>query len=100
MPMLATERNVAARDIRVMRQAVLSRPKRASANEFANETSSDGGDDNRVYSTPSGLNAHWSLSGIAEAFRQVRTAADGEDQDLYSERPVVPDPGPADAHPG
>jgi hypothetical protein len=39
-----------------------------------------------VHSTPSGLNAHWSLDGIAAAFSQVRTAADGEDQNHFSER--------------
>ena len=53
-----------------------------------------------VVPNPSGLNAHWSLDGISAALRQLRTAADGEDQDLYSERSTVPDPGPADAHPG
>ena len=53
-----------------------------------------------VVPNPSGLNAHWSLDGIAEAFRQVRTAADGEDHHHDPERSTVPDPAPADAHSG
>jgi len=31
-----------------------------------------------VVPNPSGLNAHWSLDGIAAAFAEVRTAADGD----------------------
>jgi double-stranded uracil-DNA glycosylase len=53
-----------------------------------------------VVPNPSGLNAHWSLAGIAEAFSQVRTAADGDDHHHDQERSMVPDPAPADAHPG
>jgi TDG/mug DNA glycosylase family protein len=40
-----------------------------------------------VVPNPSGLNAHFSLAAIAEAFRQVRLATD--DQDLCAERSVV-----------
>ena len=47
-----------------------------------------------VLPNPSGLNAHWTLDAIAEAFGAVRAAA-GEDQDHFSERTVVPRPGPA-----
>jgi double-stranded uracil-DNA glycosylase len=44
-----------------------------------------------VVPNPSGLNAHFSLTAIAEAFTQVRLAAD--DPDLYAERAVVRAPG-------
>jgi double-stranded uracil-DNA glycosylase len=53
-----------------------------------------------VVPNPSGLNAHWSLDGIAAAFSQVRAAAGGEDQDHSSERPSVRAPGTADVPPG
>jgi double-stranded uracil-DNA glycosylase len=42
-----------------------------------------------VVPNPSGLNAHWSLDGIAAAFSELRAAADGDDQDLYPERTVA-----------
>jgi hypothetical protein len=46
------------------------------------------------------MNGHWSLDGIAEGFWQVRTAADRDDHDHDQERSMVPDPAPANAHPG
>jgi TDG/mug DNA glycosylase family protein len=42
-----------------------------------------------VVPNPSGLNAHWSLDGIATAFSAVRVAADDEDQDHYPARTVA-----------
>ena len=48
-----------------------------------------------VLPNPSGLNAHWTLAAIAEAFSAVRAAADTEDQGLFPERTVLRPPGSA-----
>ena len=52
-----------------------------------------------VVPNPSGLNAHWSLDGIAAAFSQVRAAADGEDPNHFPERSRVRAPAQPDSPP-
>jgi TDG/mug DNA glycosylase family protein len=52
-----------------------------------------------VLPNPSGLNAHWTLDAIAEAFSAVRAAATSQDQDHDAERATVPAPRPPDRRP-
>lgn len=48
-----------------------------------------------VLPNPSGLNAHWTLAAIADAFSAVRAAADTENQGLFPERTRLRPPGSA-----